>query len=181
YSRVGDRIDGRDVPRGIDQPHALNLDLEVRLTPDWTANLAFRYHTGWPTTDVSARLEPVPPEDEMEDGEMEDGEMEEPEGMEDDESDAEPTFVPVPVFGPLNAERLPSYHRLDLRLSRHWKLSRGNLSLFFDFQNLYDRKNIAGQDVELEFDLDGEGGARILPVEELWGGFLPSVGIEWEF
>lgn len=185
YSRVEDEIGGRDVPRSIDQPHALNFDLEFRLSPMWTANLAFRYHTGWPTTAVTGRLVPVPAGDPMEEGEEAGDEDEAGEGDEGDIDDGgegpQPAFEPVPVFGPLNAERLPDYHRLDLRLSRQWKLGKGRVSLFFDFQNLYNRKNIAGQDVELEFGVGEDGSVSLIPVEERWGGFLPSVGIEWEF
>ena len=52
----------------------------------------------------------------------------------------------VPTFGPINAERLPSYHRLDLRASREWRLQKGNLTLFLEIQNAYDRLNVAGFD-----------------------------------
>jgi hypothetical protein len=160
YARVEDEIDGRDVPRGIDQPHTLNLDLAWRVNPRWTLNLAFRYHTGWPTTAVMGELQ------------------------EDDEGEVEPVLV----FGPLYGERLPDYHRLDLRVSREWRLRKGNLSFFLDLQNLYDRSNLAGFKVEFEFaQQDGEvvvlpdGSVEVIKVEEHWGGFLPSIGVEWEW
>ena len=153
YSKVEDQLDGRDVPRGIDQPHAVSVDLNYRVNPHWTLNFAWRYHTGWPTTAISAAFE------------------------EDDEGEPEI----VPVFGPLNAERLPDYHRLDLRASRRWQLTKGELTFFIELQNIYDRGNQSGIDVDLEFAVRPDGEVVTDPVEEAWGGFLPSFGVEWEF
>ncbi|MCP3961409.1 MAG: TonB-dependent receptor [bacterium] len=155
YARVEDEIEGRDVPRGIDQPHSLSADFAYRITDHWTFNLAFRYHTGWPTTAVMGELE------------------------EDDEGELEP----VPVFGPLYDERLPDYHRLDLRASRQWQLRGGKLSFFVDVQNVYDRKNVSGFDIDFEFEV-GVGvddQVTVIPNEETWGGIVPSFGVEWEF
>lgn len=50
WSRTTDRLDGRDVPRRIDQTHAVNADLDYRLGEHWRLNAALRYHTGWPVT-----------------------------------------------------------------------------------------------------------------------------------
>jgi hypothetical protein len=172
YARSRDRIAGRWRPRGFDQPQTLNLDLDLRPWEHWHFNLAFRFHTGWPTTKISGRL--VPPEDDPDD----DGEPGEEPG-EDPGIGEEPKIVPV--FGPIGGERLRNYHRLDLRVSREWKLTKSRLSLYFDVQNVYDKENIAGQDVELEFAVDPDDQVRLIPVAEKWGGFLPSVGIEWEF
>ncbi|HVE65381.1 MAG TPA: TonB-dependent receptor [Thermoanaerobaculia bacterium] len=83
---------------------------------------------------------------------------------------------PVPVAGRLNSEQLPDYHRLDLRLSRRWPSRSGSVTAFLDVQNLYDRKNVAGFDLEL----DGETGETVRSVER-WPGLFPSVGITWEF
>lgn len=156
YARVFDRLavqPGRDVPRRIDQPHALNLDANLQLGEHWNLNLAWRYHTGWPTTEISGRLE-----------DDEDGEVQ-----------------VVPVFGPRNAERLPAYHRLDLRASREWQRRTGVLGFFLEIQNVYDRKNVAGFDTDPEFEVLPDGSVHFLPVEEPWGGFLPSFGVTWDF
>ncbi|MCG8459960.1 MAG: hypothetical protein MI919_27075, partial [Holophagales bacterium] len=116
-------------------------------------NLAWRYHTGWPTTEVSgvARV-------------SDDGEEE-----------------LVPAFGPFQAERLPVYHRLDLRLSREWQRPRGVLGFFLEIQNVYDRRNVAGFDEDFEFRRRPDGSIEVIEIEEPWGGFLPSFGITWEF
>jgi TonB dependent receptor len=44
----------------------------------------------------------------------------------------------------VNAERLPSYHRLDVRADRKLTWGGTNLVLFFEVQNLYNRENISG-------------------------------------
>ena len=153
WARVRDRIDGRDVPRRIDQPFAFNLDFNIRAGRHWNVNLAWRYHTGWPTTAVMGELE--------EDGE---GELE-----------------AVPVLGPLNAERLPDYHRLDLRASREWRRRRGVLGFFIDVQNVYDRQNVAGYDSDFEFVVLANGDVEVTADQEVWSRILPSFGITWEF
>jgi hypothetical protein len=79
----------------------------------------------------------------------------------------------VPVLGKLNAERLPSYHRMDLRASRDWQLHSSRLTFFVDLQNVYNRKNIAGFDLEVDEN-------SIVPEPETWPGFFPSIGISWE-
>ncbi len=83
---------------------------------------------------------------------------------------------PVPVAGRLNSERLPDYHRLDLRVSRRWPSKSGSVTAFVDVQNVYDRKNTAGFDLELDEDT-----GEIIRSVERWPGLFPSVGITWEF
>lgn len=147
YARATDEIDGRTTPRQSDQPHALSLNLNLPAGAHWNVHLAWRYHTGWPATPVTATSV-------------------------EDEGETEV----VPVLGMLNSERLPVYHRLDLRASRTWRLRRGELELFFDVQNVYDRQNVAGYDL----GIDDEGTGITLP-EEYWPGIFPSVGIYFAF
>jgi outer membrane receptor for ferrienterochelin and colicin len=63
-ARSEERIAGRNVPRSIDQRHTVNLDVNYSLGRGWDANLAWRFHTGWPTTalttaEVDGAVEPV--------------------------------------------------------------------------------------------------------------------------
>jgi len=148
WSRAEDRIDGEVVPRLVDQRHAANATFATVLGGGWELALAYRFHTGWPTTPIA-----------LETGTDEEG---------------EPEFLPV--LGPINSERLPDYHRLDLRLSRSWEVSIGSLRFFVDVQNVYDRENVAGYDLEIDED---EG--AIVFDEESWPGFFASLGIIWEF
>jgi hypothetical protein len=106
------------------------------------------------------------------------GEPGEPEDPGDPGEPEDPPEEPglVVVAGPLNARRLPDYHRLDLRASRSWERPSGRWSLFFDVQNVYDRRNLAGFDLAL----DEEEGTLELE-EENWPGLFPSLGVSWEF
>lgn len=152
-----DRIDGREVDRETDQRHTFNLHLEQPLGGHWRLNLAWRFHSGWPTTRILL--------------------VEEGDGGGDVEvADAEDELGLGFALGPLHGERLSIYHRLDLRASRSWRVGRGELTFFLDVQNLYDRSNPAGFDAEI----DEETGTLVL-AEEGWPGVLPSVGVSWEF
>jgi hypothetical protein len=142
YASTEERVDGRDEPRSIDQRHTVNADVNYRLGRNWDANLAWRFHTGWPTTPVSSMVE--------------DGEV-------------------VPVFGPRNSERLPTYHRLDLRVSRRWQFRASRLTAFVDVQNVYNRRNAAGLDVEIRDT------GEVIETIERWPGIFGSAGFTLEF
>jgi hypothetical protein len=154
WSEATDSIDGRDVLRATDQTHAMNLGVSWRPRPRWSFNAVWIYHTGWPTTPVSATL-----------ASGEDGEP-----------------IAVPVIGELRSDRLDDYHRLDVRASRRFALRRGVLELFIDVQNLYNRRNDAGFEVDGgNFLVDDQGNAVYQPTPEEWLGVLPSFGISWSF
>jgi hypothetical protein len=96
------------------------------------------------------------------------------ESGEHDEDEEELAFIPV--LGPLNSDRISDYHRLDLRISRQWQEAWGLMTVFVDVQNLYDRENVAGFDIEID-DEDG----TLDRVTEAWTGILPSAGVRVEF
>jgi hypothetical protein len=148
YSRVEDQLAGGWVPRRYDQPNALNLVLDYGIGENWRLSLAWRFHTGWPTTPLT--LEQV------------EGEGGEPELK--------------PVVGPLFSERLPNYHRLDLRVSRFWPTRWGSVMIFADIQNVYNRENVAGFDFEID-----EDAGKLIVNQEVWVGILPSLGFTIEF
>jgi hypothetical protein len=90
--------------------------------------------------------------------------------------------IAVPVIGELRSVRLDDYHRLDVRASRRFALRRAVLELFIDVQNLYNRKNDAGFEVDGgNFLVDDQGNAVYQPSPEEWLGLLPSFGISWSF
>ena len=160
-SRAEDRIGDRWIKRSLDQSHAVNLTLHFRLPRGWNLSTAWIYHTGWPTTPVARAVvipSPAVGPDDQDD--------------EDDEDDDAEQIVVVP--GEFNSSRLSDYHRLDVRLSRRFKMSRGELLFFVDVQNLYDRQNDSG------FDFSGEEGTVQRSLER-WPGIFPSVGVTWTF
>jgi hypothetical protein len=153
WSSVEDRYADGWSPRSIDQPHALSLGLDLRLGRHWRFHADWRGHTGWPTTALSARLD---------------------EGDEGGEGDRV-----EPVLGPLNGERLPDFHRLDLRLSRELALPRGVLTVFVDVLNAYDRKNRRGYGITLGVDPGDPLAIEREPRD--WTRRLASIGARWDF
>ena len=79
------------------------------------------------------------------------------------------TGKPITLYGPKNAARLPTYHRMDINLSYHAELfSFVRASMGFNLINAYDRKNI--------FYFDRESGKRYDML-----GFFPSANLTLEF
>lgn len=73
------------------------------------------------------------------------------------------------VFGPLNDGRLPTYHRLDLGVTKTWRLDENQqVELDFSLTNAYDRQNI------FYFDR-----VRFERVDQL--PLLPSFGVSYKF
>ncbi|MBL7952992.1 MAG: carboxypeptidase-like regulatory domain-containing protein [Flavobacteriales bacterium] len=73
------------------------------------------------------------------------------------------------LFGPLNQGRLPTYHRLDLGVTKTWRLDENQqVELDFSLTNAYDRQNI------FYFDR-----VRFERVNQL--PLLPSAGVSYKF
>ncbi len=150
-SEARDNIDGQWVPRTFDQRHALTLSVIHRPSDRWHISAAFHFHSGWPIT------ESVFGADTLADG----------------------TVELTRDFSALNAERLPSYHRIDFRVTRNFPLGRGTLQAYFDMFNLYNRKNLRSYFYSVRFN-DGQLTSRRGNGEEMLP-FLPSLGLRWEF
>ena len=155
YTSIEDEIDGVDTPRFLNQPHALTASASWRPGPKWSLTGVFTYHTGWPTTAVSAW--PV----------------QRPDGRWTLEYDV----------GPFYQEELDDYFRLDFRASRTSKVGRrGQLTFFIDVQNLTNRNNVRGiaiADPDYEYT-EANGWVATFP-EEYWLPIIPSFGVSYEF
>jgi hypothetical protein len=71
-----------------------------------------------------------------------------------------------------NTEKLPVYHRLDLRVEKKWMFTAWALSTYIDIQNIYNQKNI----FEYRWDPFKK---EIIENKNL--GILPTIGISAEF
>ncbi len=154
WSSIDDEI-VVDTPRYVDQTHAFTGSASWRPGPKWSLTAVWTYHTGWPTTSVSASLVPGPGGDLRLDYDV----------------------------GPFYQERLDDYHRLDVRASRTSRLGKGHLTLFIDVQNLYNRDNLRGlavADPDYHYN-SSTGGYDITFPEEYWLPIIPSFGISYEF
>ena len=154
-ARSEDELEGVWVPRTLDQPHTLSLRAAFLGGRSWQVSASWQYHTGWPATDQIVQV--VIPED--------------PTG--------ETAQVIQRGFGSLNRERIPAYHRLDMRVTKSFGVGRGQLELFLDVFNVYNRVNLRG----FAYDLVPAGRSwisRRVPGEELLPR-LPTLGFRWVF
>jgi len=76
------------------------------------------------------------------------------------------------VPGGKNSERLPGYHRLDLRLDRKFHFKRLAMAGYLEVFNLYAHKNVGGYQWNRDY-------SREEPYYQL--PFLPTAGLSWEF
>lgn len=148
-SSVFDRVGDREIPRSMDQRHAVALALDWRAPSGWTAGWSWRWHSGWPTTAVAFERVPL----------------------------SGGGFTALERYGPMHAERLPPYHRMDLRVGRSFALAGGRLALYADVFNVYGRENLWGYLYRAE--RAGSGLAvRRRPAPML--PLLPTIGVSWE-
>ncbi len=80
-----------------------------------------------------------------------------------------------PVYGELNAKRLPHYQRLDLRAEKQFLFAKKEASFIFEIINAFNNDNISGYsydpkptDSATNFSLDTEKGLS----------FFPSIGVQ---
>lgn len=74
-----------------------------------------------------------------------------------------------PIFGRINSERVPAYHRLDLRADARFS---PRLTAYFELINAYNRRNLAGYSYNADYTQREE--VRQLPI-------LPSAGVKYSF
>ena len=127
----------------FDQTHILTVIGNYRLGRGWELGLRFRLVSGNPYT---ARLGSTFNAD---------------------------TSSFVPIIGPVNGARLPTFHQLDLRVDKTWQLGRGvSRDLYIDVQNVYNHSNVEG--VSYSFDSRQIAYTNGLPI-------LPSLGVRTDF
>lgn len=143
--------DGAWIPRRYDQRHSIGVNVEYRPDPSWDLSLGWRYHSGWPATSWTYDATV-----------LDDGHV-----------------FWERTFGPLRAERLPAYHRMDMRVTRALTLRGNPLQVYLDVFNLYDRTNLASYGYEGWFAngrmiMTRVDGQTLLPR-------LPTIGFRYVF
>jgi outer membrane cobalamin receptor len=83
------------------------------------------------------------------------------------------------VAGPRNADRLPAYATVDVRVSRDFVLRRGTLNVFAEATNLLDRNNPCCTD--FSFEPAPGGGFELDREYRDWLPLVPNVGVLWRF
>ncbi len=130
----------------FDQTHVATLAASYNLTPTWEIGAKWQYRTGNPYTpveDATIRFDP---------------------------RNGEPIYVPI--YAETNSDRLPPYHRLDLRVSKTYQFGRWKLGAFLELLNAYNRKNLL--DYSYSENYTEREDVNQLP-------FIPYLGITAEF
>jgi len=82
-------------------------------------------------------------------------------------------------LGPRNSDRLADFASVDLRVSRDFKLPRGDLTVFAEMTNALNRQNPCCVDFSYQQDTDG---SLVLDREyRHWLPLVPSVGVLWRY
>ena len=149
-ARAEETVAGRDLPRARDQRHTIYLDASYSPSPAWRFSAAWNYHTGWPTTPFTYRWVTL----------------------------NNNRRVIVRSTGEPYSTELPAYHRLDLRITRLWKLRHSQITAYLDLFNAYDRVNSYG----IIRDLTVQGTSiTVTPRPREMLPILPSAGVTWDF
>ncbi len=150
WMRARDTFDTYTAPRSWDQTHTLNGSMNWILG-DWNLNVFATAHTGWPTTPVAFEV-------------------------------VEGVYGPTILadVGQRNSDRLSTYSRVDVRLSRARQLSNGELTYFFELYNALSQENQCCVDDDLE-SYQQRVGVRYNAVYNDWLPLLPSFGVTWTF
>ena len=166
-ARAEDKLDGRWIPRTLDQRHTFNTRWHYRLNSAWEFSAGWQYHTGWPSTPMEFQVDTL--------GVFPAGDP--PSGPRFCDADSCTQLLINERPGPINARRLPAYHRMDIRATRTFQVGGGTLSAFLDVFNLYDRENLRSYNYRVELpsgNVIPNIGETLLPI-------LPSFGLTWEF
>jgi outer membrane receptor protein involved in Fe transport len=157
-SSTEDLVDGSWVPRFMDQRHAFTLTVGFRPSPKWTVTGAWQLHSGWPFTPQIIEFDTIS--------------VFQDEGLDS-------TLRWREEFGPLNSSSLPTYHRLDLRVTRRFELDQGALDVYLDIFNAYNQENLRSYDYGTQ--VVGNDLKYMRWPDEGLLPFLPSIGFRWEF
>ena len=126
----------------FDQPHILTALGTWTFDPRWSAGARFRLVSGNPSTPVVGSV-------------LDAG-----------------TGTYVPVYGATNADRLPTFWALDVRVDRTWTWRTWKLGAFLDVQNVTNQENVEGW--QYNYDYARRTPSTGLPV-------LPILGVQAEW
>lgn len=112
----------------FDQTHVATLAATYQLTPTWEIGLKWQYRTGNPYTPALGVTREI------------------------DRRNGEPIYVPI--YGDINSERLPPYHRLDVKISKAFRFNSWEMSVFLELLNAYNRRNLLTYSYNDDYDDD---------------------------
>ena len=136
YKEINDWI---SYPK-YDTRHSVNLSLTVNFGAGWQASASWFFNSGLPFTQIVGYYDKLYLDDLFNIGSL------------------FGNYTPFTVLGDRNLGRLPTYHRLDLSVTKKFTIYFTNVSVSVNVLNVYDRKNI--------FYFDRETGKQVnmLPI-----------------
>ncbi|MDD5058233.1 MAG: TonB-dependent receptor [Sideroxydans sp.] len=107
-------INGQSFRFALDQPVNATLVANYKLNDVWTLGAKWNGHSGTPYTPILGT------------------------------SGNYPDGRPIPVYAAINSGSYPTYHRLDLRAERQLLRASYKMNMYFELNNVYQRKNVVG-------------------------------------
>jgi len=136
-----------------DRRHSLNLQVQKTFGPEWTLAATFHLNTGAPYTPLLYTQSP----------------------NQTNTSDLRRGYSAYVIEGEKNSARVPTYHRLDLKLSRELPKLPLHPYMYIEILNVYNRQN-AYNLIQFE-DRDGD----IITGQSTGIPFMPLIGIGGRF
>jgi len=124
FSRAFKEVNNITYPPRYDIRHSLKLGMNSNIYKDWNLSATWIINTGMPFTQLRGFYDKL---------------------HLDYESNIFSIFgsqLPVPILEGRNLARLPVYHRLDLSLSKKFKIASVDMYLDLSIINVYNRKNL---------------------------------------
>ena len=146
------------VPRLNDQRHTVYADINYRPNSKWHFNLSWQYYRGWPRTDYTYRYQTL----------------------------ANGDLHFYAAHQKFNGVIYPAFHRMDVRINRHFQTGIGGLTTYLHLINIYNRENLKKFDLDTRDDndnysIDEEGNYVPFHDDKYWFSFMPVIGISLEF
>ena len=136
-------------PGRYDQRHTFYLDLNFRPSRNWHFNISWHAHSGWPYTAEVMKS------------------TQSPDGI-----------IYYTTVGKFHGENYPAYHRLDLRINRHFYTSRGRITTFVSIINLYNHGNVRNIRNNWVWN-HASNRPYLVERQDYWFKILPSIGVSW--
>ncbi len=138
----------KEINGPTDQRHTFYLDCGYRPSENWQMNLAWHYHTGLPFTPLEIA----------------------------EEVHYNVLYRSTRIGEPLS-RRYPPFSRVDLRINRYHRTSRGQFSVFLEIVNLLNRENVW----HYIYDWEYTDSWHLNRTAEHWFKILPSLGVAYSF
>jgi len=158
--------------RPNNQFHTIYADVNYRLNNKWHFSLSWQFYKGWPRTTYTYDFQKLPDNNTL--------------GQETAALLPEGSLHFYQRHELFNGVQYPAYHRMDIRVNRHFKTTHGRISAFAHFINVYNQFNLRKFDLGVANDTglltpDGNGRYVISHDNTHWFGITPVIGASWEF